>query len=225
MCGRFSLAISKERISKKYQVDTPSEVFSNYNISPTQSAYVITNDNPEALARLQWGLIPHWSKDAKVGHNLINARRETIAGKPSFRIPIRKRRCLVLADGFYEWRKEGRQRIPYRITRREDPLMTFAGLWDIWQDASGELVRTFAIVTTPPNAEMADIHDRMPVILEGEEARAWLEDISLERTLNLLQTPPDGLLDIFPVSKRVNSVHCNSPDLYQRITLPPTLFD
>lgn len=224
MCGRFSLAISKERLQKRFQVETPEEVAFNYNISPTQSAYVITNDAPHQLQYLQWGLIPYWSKDAKVGNNLINARCETIAGKPSFRIPIRRRRCIVLADGFYEWRKEGRQRIPYRITRREDPLMSFAGLWDEWRSPTGEVLTTFAIITTTPNAEMSSLHDRMPVLLEGESLQEWLHDLPLDRVLNHLKPPPDGILDVFPVSKRINSVHSNSPDLYQRVTLPPTLF-
>lgn len=224
MCGRFSLAISKERISKKFNVDIPDDLSPNYNISPTQSTYVITNTAPQQLQSMQWGLVPHWSKDEKLGHNLINARSESIAGKPSFRIPIRRRRCLVLADGFYEWKKVGRQRQPYRITRREDPVMVMAGLWDEWRDSSGGLLTTFAIITVPPNAEMREIHDRMPVLLEGDAISAWLQDLPLEHTLSLLQTAPDGSLDLFPVSKRVNSVHSNSPDLYQRITLPPTLF-
>ena len=225
MCGRFSLAVSKERIKKKYNIKVEEEIEPNYNIAPTQEAYVITNQEGHKIQKLQWGLIPYWAKDSKVGTNLINARCESVSSKPSFRMPIRKRRCLVIADGFYEWRKEGRNRIPYRITMKDDALITMAGIWDTWMSPEREEISTFAILTTAPNQEMQFVHDRMPVILSTtEEQQKWLDKLELEETLNLMQTLENDRLDIFPVSKRVNSVSFNKPSLYKEIQLPPTLF-
>lgn len=226
MCGRYSLAVSKERINKQFNLSIKENLDGSYNISPTQSAYVISNDQPKAIQKMSWGLIPYWSKDKKTGANLINARREGIASRPSFRMPIRKRRCLVLADGFYEWRKEGRKRVPYRITMENNSLMAMAGIWDKWEEtSSGEIIYSFAIITSPPNAEMQNIHDRMPVILPSEEMQQdWLKDLPLEDTLNMMQTLSDGQLNVFPISEKVNKVSNNSADLYHQIELPPTLF-
>jgi putative SOS response-associated peptidase YedK len=227
MCGRFSLAVSKERIKKKYGVQIEEEIIPNYNIAPTQSAYVIANNNPKVVQTMNWGLVPHWARDKKVGNNLINARSEGVSGKPSFRMPIRKNRCLVLADGFYEWRKEGRKRIPYRITLRDDTLLTMAGIWDTWiEPNSQQLYHSFAVMTIAPNKEMQRVHDRMPVIFPNMETQAqWLSNIDLETALNMLQTLKDDSLNVFPVSSKVNSVASNSPDLYDAVQLPPTLFD
>ncbi len=227
MCGRFSLAVSKERIKKKYTVQVEEEIVPNFNIAPTQSAYVIANNKPKVLQTMNWGLVPHWAKYKKVGNNLINARSEGVSGKPSFRLPIRKNRCLVLADGFYEWRKEGRKRIPYRITLRDDTLFAMAGIWDTWiSPENNQPYHSFAIMTIPPNLEMQRVHDRMPVIFPNMESQEqWLNDISLEETLNLLQPLKDDSLNVFPVSSKVNSVNYNDSDLYNAIELPPTLFD
>jgi putative SOS response-associated peptidase YedK len=226
MCGRFSLAVSKERVSKKLSISVEDEIIPNYNIAPTQNTYVITNEAPKELQQLKWGLIPYWAKDEKTGSNLINARSEGVASKPSFRMPIRKRRCLVIADGFYEWRKEGRNRIPYRIKHKHDSLIIMAGIWDKWVSSSDEVITSFSILTTTPNKEMSYIHDRMPVIINNKEQQEkWLNNIDLSSALSVLQTLEDDCLDIFPVSKRVNSVSFNEPSLFNKILLPPTLFD
>ena len=132
----------------------------------------------------------------------------------------------VIADGFYEWRKEGRNRIPYRITPKHDTLVVMAGIWDRWVSSSEEVITSFSILTTKPNKEMSFVHDRMPVIISNKEQQdKWLENTDLPSVLSVLQTLEDDSLDIFPVSKRVNSVSFNEPSLYNKILLPPTLFD
>jgi putative SOS response-associated peptidase YedK len=225
MCGRFSLAVSKERINKQFNISIETDITPSYNIAPSQKAYVISNSSPKSLQQMVWGLVPYWSKDSSSNNSLINARSEGIASRPSFRMPIRKRRCLVLADGFYEWRKEGRNRIPYRIMHNTNKIMTMAGIWDTWQTPEGEDLVTFAILTTKPNSEMKAVHDRMPVIFSTEQAQQdWLSDLSLEETLNMLQTLGDGQLEVFPVSQKVNSTSYNDKDLFQPIQLPPTFF-
>ncbi|MFQ5448832.1 MAG: SOS response-associated peptidase, partial [Saprospiraceae bacterium] len=155
---------------------------------------------------------------------LINARSEGIETKPSFRIPIRKRRCLVPADSFYEWRKEGLKKIPYRIKMQNGGLLFFAGVWDVWYKGDYG-VKTFSIITAPPNFEMAGIHNRMPVLLTTlEQRRQWLETTDLGEVLSMLQTPPDGILNIYRVSELVNSVLNNSTELHQEVKEPPALF-
>lgn len=227
MCGRYSQVYSFEQLEQQLQIPLSSAVSipANYNVAPTQEAMVLTNDEPNMLQPLRWGLIPHWSRDSKQGARLINARREGIATKPSFRIPIRQRRCLVFADSFYEWRRSGQQKLPYRILRTNDELLVMAGIWDIWEK-DGQSVRTFSIVTTEPNAEMEGIHNRMPVLLlDVDRQQRWLQDLPLEDTLELLQTPPDNVLKYYRVSQRVNSVRNNGPELHATVSDDPlTLF-
>lgn len=226
MCGRFSLATSKERLQQQLPfVETAETLRVSYNIAPTQQAYVVTNDQPEHLQYITWGLVPHWSNDGKNSGRLINARREGIEGKPSFRVPIRKRRCLVPADSFYEWRRDGTRKIPYRIFQKDGNLLMFAGIWDTWLDGNYAL-KTFSIITTPPNFEMSAIHSRMPVILnDKEQQEVWLQTDDIVDALALLRTPPDDILDMYRVSELVNSVGNDSLDLHYEIPEPPTLFD
>jgi len=226
MCGRFSFIASEEQIREQLgDIDIGGNLRTNYNVAPTQHAYVITDDQPTRLQYFTWGLIPYWSKDGKKSGKLINARREGISSKPSFRMPIRKRRCLVLADSFYEWRREGTRKIPYRILLKNDELLLFAGIWDVWYKGD-YAVKSFSIITTPPNAEMKPIHNRMPVFFTHEELRQqWLEEEEVERVVGLLQTPEDGSLKMYRVSEKVNSVKNNSPELHRSVEEPPTLFD
>ena len=186
---------------------------------------MVTNDQPERLQHIVWGLVPQWSNYGKNNGRLINARREGIEGKPSFRVPIRKRRCLVPADSFYEWRRENNRKIPYRIFQKNGDLLMFAGVWDVWYDGDYGL-KTFSIITTPPNFEMASLHSRMPVILQTrEEQETWLQTDDLSEVLALLRTPPDGTLDMYRVSELVNSVGNDTPELHITVPEPPTLFD
>ena len=225
MCGRFSFATSKEKIVKELgPVETGNNLRFSFNIAPTQHAYVITNDAPNRLQYLTWGLIPYWSKEGKNSGKLINARREGIASKPSFRVPVRKRRCLVLADSFYEWRREGGKKVPYRILLKNDSLLVMAGIWDVWYNGDYG-VKSFSIITTDPNKEIAAIHNRMPVLLPTATLqKSWLEETDLYNILELLQTPEDDILKLYRVSERVNTVQNNSIDLHEEVPEPPTLF-
>lgn len=226
MCGRYSFVASKEKIQQQLgaEVEVGANLRINFNVAPTQHSYVITNDKPQTLQYLTWGLIPYWSRDNKIAGKLINARREGIESKPSFRVPIRKKRCLVLADSFYEWKKVGSKKVPYRIMLKNGDLLLLAGIWDVLYDDQ-YAVKSFSIITTGPNQDIQGLHDRMPVILHRkEDQEKWLEDLPLEEALSLLQTPEDGILEMYRVSDKVNSVKNNSPDLHQRISDSPTLF-
>ncbi len=225
MCGRFSLATSKEKLQQQLPfVETTETLRVSYNIAPTQHAYVVTDDHPERLQYLTWGLVPHWSNDGKNTGRLINARRESIETKPSFRIPIRKRRCLIPADSFYEWRREGVKKIPYRIFLENGELMLFAGIWDVWYSGDYGL-KTFSIITTDANEDVSFIHNRMPVILtDPESQKRWLETDDLDEITNLMQMPPGCPIKMYRVSELVNSVVNNSPELHFEIPEPPTLF-
>ncbi len=227
MCGRYSFTASKEKLNKHFGLSIQDDLDKNYNIAPTQNAYVLTNDAPKTLRKLRWGLIPHWSKSENVSSNLINARSETIATKASFRMPIRKKRCLVLADGFYEWKTYGRKKLPHRIVMKETgQMMVFAGIWDEWIDKKGEKVASFTIITTTPNEEMQWVHDRMPVILPTDGLqKKWLSDSPLNEVLALLKPIENDSLRVYPVSDKLNKVGYNSSDLFNEVKSPPTLFD
>lgn len=225
MCGRYSMTATKNKILEELPfVSAESNLRTSYNIAPTQHAYVVTNESPKRLQYLTWGLIPHWSSDGKNSGKLINARKEGIESKPSFRLPIRQRRCLVLADSFYEWRKEGKQKIPYRIQLKNGRLIVMAGIWDEWYNGKYK-VKSFSILTTPPNAEMAEIHTRMPLILPWQELQKdWLRPHELPEILAQLQTPQDDLLYRYRVSSEVGSVTNDSAKLHEEVAEPLRLF-
>ncbi len=226
MCGRFSFVASREKIEKQLgDIEVENNLRTSFNIAPTQHAYVITNDSPKRLQYLTWGLIPHWSRDGSNTGKLINARKEGIQTKPSFRLPVRTRRCLVLADSFYEWRRVGSQKIPYRISLLSEEIMLMAGVWDIWYKGD-YAIKSFSIVTTPPNLEISQLHNRMPVVFtEREIQKRWLEEEDINHILAMLQTPENHIFKIQRVSDKVNSIKNNSPDLHQSIQELPELFD
>ncbi|MDP4819976.1 MAG: SOS response-associated peptidase, partial [Saprospiraceae bacterium] len=169
--------------------------------------------------------IPHWSRDGSNSGKLINARKEGILTKPSFRLPIRNRRCLVLADSFYEWRKVGTQKIPYRIALKSEEIILMAGIWDVWYKGD-YAIKSFSIITTPPNLEVSGVHNRMPVIFtDRARQKQWLEEEDMSQVVDLLQTPDDGLFKIERVSDKVNSIANNSPELHQSVQDLPGLFD
>lgn len=218
MCGRYSFAPKhKQRQELEQSLNLPAELELRFNIAPTQQAWVVANDRPGELQSMEWGLVPFWSADGKNSGKLINARSEGIEEKPSFREPIHSRRCLVPADSFYEWRKQpGGRKIPYRILFPDESIMYFAGIWDEWKQG-GQLKRSFSILTTTPNQEMADLHDRMPVILtEAAERKLWLSnDAPLDAILALLHPPHDGVLRKYPVSEKLNKPVFDGPELHQ----------
>lgn len=220
MCGRYSFSSNKAKLETQLGTQFESEdeeLLPNYNIAPTQRAYVISNAAPGALQLFQWGLVPAWAKDPKMGSKLINARAETVMDKPSFRNAIRQRRCLVLADSFYEWKKEGSYKTPFRILRSQGELLVMGGIWETWRGA-GKTIHSFSIITTGPNAEMVPIHDRMPLVLPYAAAqRQWLEERDPAAIEEMLQVPADGLLDMYPVSDLVNAVRNNGVELHKRL--------
>jgi putative SOS response-associated peptidase YedK len=227
MCGRYSFAPTpKQRKEQLPMLDALEVININFNIAPTQQAYVIGSDQPRQLQLMEWGLVPFWSKDGANQGRLINARSEGIETKASFREPIHSRRCLVPADSFYEWRTApGRRKIPYRILRHEAQLMFMAGIWDEWRQ--GNLVkRTFSIITTRPNKEVSDLHDRMPVLLlDPAEQETWLSQKSTpEQIMELLHPPADGLLELYRVSERLNSAGAEGAGLQERVEEELRLF-
>ena len=208
MCGRYSFAPTKKQADadELRRRDQPTAWKISFNIAPTHQAPVITNDQPNLLQAMTWGLVPHWSRDGANGGQLINARAEGIADKPSFREPIRSRRCLVPADSFYEWRTEpGGRKLPYRILLSNNDLLMMAGIWDEWRQGD-EVKRTFSIITTAPNREMAELHNRMPLFFEKNEAQArWLAPLSEAEVAEMRHPPADGLLRMYRVSEKLNA--------------------
>ena len=218
MCGRFSLSASESKIQTELPfVDPGSNIRISYNIAPTQHAYIVTNAHPDRLEYITWGLIPYWAEEGKNTGKLINARSEGIESKPSFRVPIRKRRCLVLADSFYEWRTIDHKKIPYRILPKDGSLLVMAGIWDIWEK-DGYPIKSFSILTTTPNKEVSSLHNRMPVILRtNKDRRKWLEQLEIDEVLEFLHPPKDGMFKIYRVSDSLNSPRNNAPELHDEV--------
>jgi putative SOS response-associated peptidase YedK len=214
MCGRYTQYHSTHQIAIRFGVDQTSvDAQPRYNIAPTQSILVVTENSPRALQAMQWGLIPSWAQDPAIGNKMINARAETLAEKPSFQTALLRRRCLIPADGFYEWQKLGTAKQPMRIHRKDDELFGFAGLWDEWRDAGGSPLRTCTIITVAPNDLMAPIHNRMPAILRPEDEAMWLNatNKNVGDLLALLRPYPDAELEAYPVSKAVNAPTVDDP--------------
>jgi putative SOS response-associated peptidase YedK len=209
MCGRFTLTSNLDGLQGRFGFDA-LELFSppRYNISPSQSVLTVVNPAGKNRAELmRWGLIPPWAKDPAIGARMINARAESVAQKPSFRRALRQRRCLVLADGFYEWQKDGKQKVPMHISLKSREPFGMAGLWESWQAPSGESVHSCAIITTKSNSLMEPIHNRMPVILPREAEATWLApEIDDPELLNSLLIPyPAEEMAVYRVSSLVNS--------------------
>ncbi|NSW51111.1 MAG: SOS response-associated peptidase [Anaerolineae bacterium] len=217
MCGRYTLRLKAEEIAE--QMGLPFEGAEDwspsYNITPSQMVPVMVKDPQRVLRLMQWGLIPHWMKPAADGKSVsgfINARSETAAEKPAFRDAFKQKRCLVLADGFYEWEKTGgSNKQPHFFSLASGGLMTFAGLWSRWTPPDGETIETCTILTCEPNPLVAAVHDRMPVILRGSDRLAWLDRLMPEQLAALLQTFPADEMKAYPVSHAVNSPRINSP--------------
>lgn len=217
MCGRFVAASPPDELARYFGAAPPEVALEpSYNVAPTNETYVVrASDGNRALSAMRWGLVPFWAKDLKIGSKLINARSETVASKPAFRSAYKKRRCLIGVDGFYEWAKvEGaKKKQPYYITRTDGELIVFGGLWERWNerdeegDETGDVIRTCTIVTCTPNAEMSEIHSRMPVLVRNSEWDDWLDPTSdLAFVSQLMKPAPDGLLKLTPVTTMVNSV-------------------
>jgi len=216
MCGRFVLFSDLKDIQRAFDLaPSQTEVRQSYNVAPTQQVYVVVQRaGANALETMRWGLIPSWAKDEKIGSRMINARAESVAEKPSFKRSLQKRRCLVVADGFYEWHTEGAKKTPMFIKLKSDAPFGFAGLYDVWKSPDGEEVTSCTIITTSANAMMKKIHDRMPVILSKDAQKIWLdpEITDVEKLVALLKPYPANKMQAFAVSPLVNSPKNNSAD-------------
>ena len=225
MCGRFTLTADQDSFEDRFSLTgfdlgwVPS-----FNIAPTQEVLTVTNDGSENRPELmRWGLVPSWAKDPKIGNRMINARSETLTEKPSFRIAFKRRRCLIPADGFYEWKREGKAKKPMLITANPGGLFAFAGLWETWKQPDGSWLLTCAIITTSANEFMTSIHDRMPVILPRESEALWLDPEEQDTTmLSELLLPYDSdRMEAYEVSTLVNSPRNNFPEVIEPVA---TLF-
>jgi putative SOS response-associated peptidase YedK len=217
MCGRFAQVIKHNQLKKlldELEIKNRDEQIEiNYNVAPTQAvAAVISKKDEHFLTFFRWGLIPSWSKEPSSQFSMINVRAETILEKPTFRNGLQKRRCLIPATGFYEWRKTDKQ--PFFIHANNDELLYLAGITEYWTGADGSYIQSCAIITTSPNKIMEPIHDRMPVILTQDVVESWLKDDFTDPAslAAFLKPCPDSLIDLYPVSKKVNSVSFNSEE-------------
>ena len=205
MCGRFAFYSPSEATAALFGATSSTEVVPRYNIAPTQFIAAVRRDEQDApeLAMLRWGLVPIWAKDPSIGNRMINARSETVAEKPSFRNAYKKRRCLILADGFYEWRKEGDGKTPYYISLADGSPFAFAGLWENWNSKdSDESLQSTAIITTAASDFMAQLHQRMPVVMRPEQADRWL-DGDMELLSEVIDNSPE--FRAWPVDRKVNN--------------------
>ena len=219
MCGRFAQRTNARRLSEEFKVREVPEVEPRYNVAPTQEILSIrqAEDEREAVF-LKWGLIPSWAKDASIGAKLINARSETVTEKPSFREAFKKRRCIIPADGFYEWQRTGGRKQPYYFGLKDGNLFGFAGLWEKWRTPEGESLETCSILTTEANETLSTVHDRMPVILHAESYDLWLDDDERHQELRkeLLRPYPASEMTAHPVSTAINSPGNQGATLIER---------
>ena len=213
MCGRFSISTPTEILRVRFNVPRAEDLKPNYNAAPTQNLPVILNSEPTTINLCRWGLIPFWAKEERIGNGMINARAETLLQKPSFRTPFKKQRCLVLADGFYEWKRTSDRKIPHRISMRDHEPFAFAGIWEVWKTPDGEDVKTFSIITTEPNELMKPLHHRMPVIMKRENEEKWLQEIDISEAQKMLEPYPFEDLEAYPISTLVNNPRNNSEDI------------
>jgi len=219
MCGRYTQHHTAHEMAERFDVaEAAYQIAPRYNIAPTQTVPVIVQKGERQLVGLKWGLVPFWAKDPSIASSLINAKAETLAEKPSFKHALVKRRCLIPADGFYEWQKQGKKPSqPLYIRRKDGGLFAFAGLWEEWRSPDGSLLRTCTIITVEPNDLMAPIHHRMAAILKPEHEALWLDPAAREGRLllPLLRPYPDDDLEAVPVSRAVNSPAQEGPSLIQ----------
>ena len=215
MCGRFEIHSPIDIIAEIFGIaEWDIEYSPRYNIAPSQDILIVINDGRRKLIKSRWGFVPSWSKDLNTGYRMINARAETAAGSRMFKSAFEKQRCLVVADGFYEWRKEGTTKKPFYIRLKSHKPFGFAGLYNIWTSPEGERLYTSTIMTTDANELITPIHDRMPVITPPDKYDEWLgpavhDSSALE---GVLQPYPAGEMECFPVTPRMNSFKYNSPE-------------
>lgn len=222
MCGRFALIGDLGSVAKRYEAIFQSdlEYHPRYNIAPSQSILAVVNDGKSnRLGELRWGFIPSWAKDIKIGYKMINARAETLQEKPSFQSSLKRRRCIIPVDSFYEWKKKDGKKIPMRIQLKSHEIFSFAGLWDRWEQ-NDKVIYSCTIITTEPNSVMSDIHDRMPVMLQSKEAeRVWLDRSidNLDVLQQLLIPYPAEQMEAYEISDLVNSPKNDFPEVIKPV--------
>ncbi len=206
MCGRFQLSVKGKEISERFNTEVFDERYKpSFNCAPGQLLPVITNVDPSKVQLFKWGLVPSWSKDTRSAFKLINSRSETISAKPTFKKAFKQQRCLVPANGFYEW-KNSAVKQPYRIFLKSNEIFAMAGIWEQWNQPDGNMLHTFSIITTRANKLIEGLHERMPVILVPEDEQKWLKEEDENRLESLLQPFPDEMMELYAVSSRINQV-------------------
>jgi putative SOS response-associated peptidase YedK len=227
MCGRYTLS-QPEKVPARFETSNEMPHYdASYNVKPTTTNPIVLQRSPNTVQLARWNLVPSWAKDAKKLPLMINARAEGIRDKPAFRKAIRSQRCLVPADGFYEWKEVKRggaksERFPWHFSLVGRPLFAFAGIYEVWRDPEGREHLTYAIITTRPNKTLEAIHDRMPAILPADDEDIWLDaSTPLEAALELLGPFPDGEMISYPVSQAVNGPHNDGPGLVAPVEPPP----
>lgn len=226
MCGRYRLTAKERWLSEYFNIPAEDiEWAARWNIAPTDEVATVRQHRTEpkrVFAKMRWGLIPNWAKDISISTKTINAACETASEKPAFRESMKKRRCLIPADGFYEWKQIGlKKKQPYNIGMADDGLFAFAGLWDSWQDPSGKIIKSCTILTTEANPLLKDIHDRMPVILDPNDYNLWLDPGLTDSTkiIDLLKPFDSRRMRAYPVSSMVNKVENDGPECAEEIDL------
>ena len=219
MCGRFSCFTPLEALRERFDAEAPDEpVYPRYNAAPGQKMIVISLDDPHKMHFSKWGIIPHWAKDPKIGNSLINARSETLREKPAFRGSLLKGRCLVLADGFYEWGITAGRKIPYRIELKDRKPFSMAGLCSRWKDEAGKEIDTFTIITTNANETVGTIHNRMPVIFTSEQEMKWLDPLIGPKDIDQYLLPYSvSDMEMYPISTLVNSPKNDIPEIIKPV--------
>ncbi|MBY5949657.1 SOS response-associated peptidase [Algoriphagus marincola] len=218
MCGRYSLSKSKIELEERFQAEMLTDFKPRYNIAPTQLVPVVTSQSPKGFSFFYWGITPEFGRNKPVSQKLINAKAESVHQKITFKSSFKQRRCIIPADGFYEWKKLGKKTsIPHRFTLREGGLFSFAGIWDEYETVDGENQHTFLILTTEPNELVSEVHDRMPVVLTPETEKKWLNNYSSEEELlEILKPFSANEMLSYPVSTLVNSVKNDSQALIRK---------
>jgi putative SOS response-associated peptidase YedK len=223
MCGRYTL-VNLAHLTDLFPwiTEPPGDLAPRYNIAPTQPILAVANDHADRYDHFFWGLVPSWAKDPTIGAKMCNARAETLAQRNAFKNAYRRRRCVVPADGFYEWKPtgDGKTRQPMYVRRKDGQPFGLAGLWETWQDDKGNELRSATIITTRPNELMAQLHDRMPVMLHEKDLKRWLdpaEHVHPEALDDLLVPYPADAMEAYPVSKQVNSPRNEGPELIKPV--------
>ncbi|MCB0689093.1 MAG: SOS response-associated peptidase [Saprospiraceae bacterium] len=230
MCGRSSLTKSEKELEARFKATFYSEDLEkynplpNYNVAPTHVMPILSNADPNHFVPMRWGLIPYWAKDIKVGYKMINARKETVLEKAAFKQSVARRRCLVPMDGYYEWKKEGSRKTPYRIILTNQEIFSVAGLWENWKTPDGQMIQSYTVLTQTPSPSLAHIHDRMPAILTHDQEQAWLDmEIPPKDALAMINPYPDDLLQAYIISSRIGKVTENDAELIKPKSNPTDL--